>query len=362
MNLRTLLVWGMSASLLAACSGGNSSVLGNGGAQPGVASLQIDASQAQSTERSPKFVGASVNTVAYSFTPGPITGSVALSSCPESGSVYTCTVSLVPNTYALTVTLEHNSTAVGSASATGIVVTAGATTPVTLTVSPVNTGPSLSVPANSQFYVDGTSQTITAAVNELDPAGDIISTYFGPVTNWPTLTLTGGGTTGVTINGGTGTISTPPSAQTGDTVPLVYNGTGVDASSFTLKVSDGTTTTPTIALPFISLTGNMTSYNFTQSGAAGSVNLTFTESASTGGSPVFDTKVFSSTTCGNSVTFTPALVGAGPGNPLTADAITINAAATGAGGTCTLYVASPQDPNLVDQVTLTSSGLGIGLH
>ena len=357
MTLRTLLVGGIAASLLAACSGGAGSSGANGTLTVPTQSavrVEIDASQLQANGRAAKFVGASVDTVAYSFSPGPITGTLALSSCPATGTpaVYTCTIGLPDNTYSLSLTLKKGSTAVGTATYPSIVVTGSQTTTILATVSPVNSGPTLAINNGqaTQFYADGTTQTIATTLNELDPVGNIISTFYGPVLNYPTLTITpGGGTAGVTVNGGALSVATAPTTQAGGSANLVYNGTSLNSSSFTIKASDGATSTQTITVPFVKLTASTPSVQM--SGIGGTTNVTFTEAATTGGT--LDTTVSSSSTCANAASFSPGLVTLGSGNALTANAITFTITALSSSpAVCTLTVASFIHPTLTSSVTI----------
>ena len=364
MNLRTLLVWGMSACFFAGCSGGTSGVLGSGTAAAGSAAIRIDAgglSSQSSSRRTPDYVGTNVDTVAYSFSPGPITGSVALNTCPALGSpaTYTCTISVPPNVYSLTITLKKAAVAVGTGTAASVTVLPSQTTPVSVTVTPVNQGPALSVPAGSQFYVDGHTQTITSTANELDPVGDVITTFYGPVSNYPTLTFSGTNATGVTLNGGN-TITTVPTAQTGGTAPIVYNGLGANASSLVAKLSDGNAgTAVTVTIPYLSLAYSASPVQLTASGAQ---SFTVTENATAGGAVTYDTTFNSSNTCGTHVTFNPALLA--QFNALTAHALTVNATAVDSGMTsCTVTLTSAQDTNLSTTVTLLlPSRLGIGVY
>jgi hypothetical protein len=382
----------MAASLLAGCSGGAGSVLtsgtpNNASSTPNNASnnaavgIQLSIPQSASTAanqglRRSQYIGSNVNNVAYSFTPGPIAGTIALSTCAQSGTptVYTCTIGLPANTYNVTITLENGSTAVGSGTATGIAVSPNTTTPVSINITPINSAPLVAIAAGqpTQFYVDGHAQTIGTNVNELDPAGDIITTFYGPVSNYPTLTLSdANGTTGITLNGGVVTFPTVPSAQTGNAATIAYNGAGVNATSLAVKASDGTTTSPTVTIPYISLANNAagSAIGFSGLGGGNSILLTVTESASTGGTPSVDTQFTNTTTCSSTdVTFSPAV-------PLTPNSGTN----TVAGGVltytltandtnwvttpCTVTVSSVKDPNLKTVVTISApAGAGIITH
>jgi hypothetical protein len=333
------------------------------GASNAAVNLRLDSSEfgssgAARNGRSPEFIGASVTNVAYSFTPGPIAGTIALSTCAQSGTptVYTCTIGLPANTYNLSVTLEHNTTAVGTGTASGIAVAPNVSTPISLTISPINAGPTLAVSgATTQFYVDGHAQTISTTLNELDPAGNIITTFYGPVTNYPTLTVTdGGGTTGASI--GTPSYSVVPATQAGSTDSIGYNGTGVNATSLTLSVSDGTNTSNTVTIPYVSATTSAPSVQFATTGAGGAQTVTFAEAASSGGSASFDTSVTSGTTCSPSdVTFSPTVTGGT--NALTAGALTYTLTASDVTFTqCAFTLTSVKDPNLTVTVAVKPSG------
>jgi hypothetical protein len=393
MNLKTLLGSCLAASLLAACSGGGGSVAptsgmansggaGGGGITQGVA-IRINApfsvGATSSTRRSPNYIGTNVTTIAYTFLPGPITGSFAntgpqtFSGCVASGVpvVQTCNVIAGPGTYSLTVTLKQGGVVVGSGTASGIVVTSGSMVAAPVSINPVNSAPTLSIPnAPTAFYNDGQMQNISLTENELDPAGDIITTYYGPVGNYPTLTLTdSGGTANVTLP-----VSNPimaaPSAQGGNTGQvLTYTGAGNAATSLTVSLSDGVSSSQ-VVIPYISLANNANNptpgnVTFAGIGASNTQQVTVTEStsAASGG---LDTNLVSSSSlmaCGAHATFSPALGTnatsiAGPTASVTYTITAVDTAIT----TCELDVASPNDPFLTTPITLNFPGsVGVGV-
>jgi hypothetical protein len=365
---RTLLVAGVAAALLAACSGGTSSSGANGAlttTQSAVA-LQIDTSHLQSSGRSTQFIGASADTVGYSFTPGPITGTLVLNSCPHAGTPtsYTCTIGLPPNTYSLALTLQKGATVIGNGSATGIAIAPSTTTAASISVNPINSAVTMAINAlqPTQFYTDNfaTPQTITTTVNELDPVGDIATTFYGPVSNYPTLAFsaTAGGT-GVTLPA---SISTPPSAQAGNTaINVQYNGAGVNASSLGLKVSDGTTNA-SLTIPFITIAPSAASVSITTVG--GNTTATITESATS--AATIDAKFDSSTNCTTHATFSPTLgtgtSGNGTSPTTTSGAVTYTITAVDDTiASCTMTIASQQDSHLATTVTINFPG-NSGVH
>jgi hypothetical protein len=390
MNLRTLLGWSLAATFLAACSGGAGSVSpstpGNNNAITTGSAIRIIApinmGPSSSNRRSPDYIGTNVNTIAYSFTPGPITGQFTgsggvFTGCTASGMpvVQTCNVALAPGTYALTVTLKNGATVVGSGTAAGIVINSGAVTGAPVNIQPIASGPSLSIPSGAtQFYNDGHAQTITMTGNELDPAGDIITTYYGPVAALPayTYTLTGGAsaTTGITAPANIA-VNTPPTIQAGyNAESLMYTGTAGNTTSLGVTLSDGTSTS-SVTVPYVSLSNNAANpsannITFSATGVGGAQTFTVTEttSAASGG---LDTTVTSTspTPCGAHATFTPALAAtnplniAGPSGTITYSVVAVDALIS----TCTVKVASNQDPNLATTVTINFPGTaGVGVH
>ena len=250
----------------------------------------------------------------------------------------------------------------GTGTASNIVVASGATTAVSVNVNPVNSAPTLALAAGTQqFYLDGTSQTLTANVNERDPANDIISTAFGPVGNWSTLTPAGtGGTAGVTLFA---PLAAAPSAATGGTGTITYNGTSANVSSLSVKVSDGTTTSSAISIPFVTLTNNApnATVTFQTLGVPGQLTITFTEATTSAGSPGLDTQFSNTSSCNGAASFTPGSVSNG--------AITYTIVANNNGpslatpGQCTMTVASLNDSNLKSQITIFLGGaVAVSIH
>jgi hypothetical protein len=322
--------------------------------------------------RSPQYIGAGITSVGYSFTPGPINGSIALSNCAQSGSptVYTCMVGVPANTYALTVTLNAGATVIGTGSASNVAVAPSTSTPVSINITPVLGGPAIALSGSpTQFYIDGHAQTVTASMNELDPIGNVITTYYGPVSNFPTLTLTdSGGTTGVTLNAGTTTFSTVPATQHGGIAATIAYSGAANTSSLALQVGDGAHNS-SVSIPFLSLTnsaaGNVVPNEviFGGIGAGHTVTVTVTESATTGGAATLDTGVTGVTTCSpTDVTFSPSVTGVT--NPMTAGVVNYIATANDSSFTsCTLTATSNNDSNLSTTVTFLPSGSAqVGIH
>jgi hypothetical protein len=391
MRLTTLLGWSLAASLLAACSGGSGGVApsgsgnagaGNNGAMTQGLSLKIngpvDLGPTNVSRRSPKFIGTNVNTIAYTITPGPISGTFTetspgvFSGCTAAGmpTVQTCDITLAPGTYALTVTLKENSTAVGSGNAGGILVTSGNVTSQAISINPVNSTPALSIPGSpTQFYNDGQAQTIALTENELDPISDIITTAYGPVGNYPVLTLTdSGGTTGVTLPASNPITNVPPSAVGGYTGEVLgYTGMAGNTTTLHVSLSDGTSTSA-VSVPYVSIANNAAgSLTFSALGAPGAQTVTVTEStsAASGG---LDSNFTSSDggTCTGLATFSPAL-GSDPTSVAGPSAsVTYTVTATSASTpSCTLNVASVNDPFLTTAITIHfpgTIGVGVGSH
>ncbi len=371
MILRTLLVVSMAAAVLAGCSGGSSGVL----TAPAAAapqsllkvSLDTGALAAAFHRRGAQFVGTSVNDIHYAFSGGtnPF-GDIALSSCAStvnggSGITYTCTIAAPPGVYGLTLTLKNGATSLGSgtyANAMSVpvntfTVVAGSTLPIAIPIVPILAGPALSIENGQQtdFFVDGHLQSIALAANELDPVGNIISTYYGPVSDWQTLTLTSsGGTAGVTFVGGNTTILAPPSQPSGNTTVIQYDGSSSNLMNLGLSISDGSNPTTSISVPYVSISTPSNTLTVT----GGSVNTSVTESITSGTVP--DTSFVGSTNCSAAnVTITSG------GNPLALNAIVVGGM-TGVGnytvhyvggtGSCTLNVSSFSDSHLAEAITI----------
>jgi hypothetical protein len=409
MNLRTLLGWGLAATLLAACSGGGGggSVSPSNGASNNApittgAILQVNApigfggSSVMHNGRSAQFIGAAATTIGYTFNPGSISGQFTYnavthtfdgtaanctSTYPASPPVYACPVALAPGTYNVTLTLSDGGTPIGSSIATGpIMINGGQTTNAPVVVNPINAGPALAISGSpTQFYVDGTpGQTVSLQANELDPAGDIITTYYGTVANgfYKALTFTpSGGQTGITTAPSNIAINTPPTGQTGyvgTPEAAVYNGSGVNAQSYGLTLSDGTNTTPLISIPYVSMSNNANNPapgELTFAGLTSTYNQTVTVTeTTTAASGGLDTNFTASTTCpvadatfSPSVTVAPAAAAVDP-TTIAASNATVTFTATpvailaGPPGTCTLTVSSVQDPTLSQTVTIYFPG------
>lgn len=298
MNLKTLVGWCLAATILAACSGGAGSVVpshtstttNSGGGSPSITqgvTLKIDApinlGPSNSKRRSPKFIGAGVDTITYSFTPGPVAGSFSWNSgtmtfsgaagaCttnyPATPYTFQCPVTLAPGTYSLALTLSQGATVLGTGNAGGILVSPGQSTPTAVNVNPITAGPALSIQGapsppylnTTQFYNDNNPQAVELTANELDPAGDIITTFYGQVGVgiYPTLSFTdAGGTTGVSLPPNISFAAPPyaPTAQGGNIdQTLTYQGYG-SATSLSVMLNDGTTT-QSVTLPYVSLSNN----------------------------------------------------------------------------------------------------------
>jgi hypothetical protein len=361
------------AAMLAACSGGSSGVLTTPAAPSAPQSLvrvSLDTSALQTAmnhRRGAQFVGASVNDIHYAFSGGTAPfGDIPLSSCASSvnggsGITYTCTIAALPGVYGLTLTLKNGATVLGSgtyinamsAPVNTFTVTAGTTLPIAIAITPVLAGPTLSI-ENGQatdFFIEGHVQSIAIAANELDPVGNIISTYYGPVPNWLTLTLSAtGGNAGVTFVGGNTTILAPPSQPSGNTTVIQYDGVSANLASLNLGISDGVNSATGIVVPFVS----MSTPSNTMTVTSGSANTTVTESITSGTVP--DANFVGSTTCSAAnVLITSS------GNALALNAVTVSgttgvghytvAYASGA-GSCNFTIASQADSHLSEVITV----------
>jgi hypothetical protein len=242
-------------------------------------SITLDRSKlASAAKRAAKFIGSDADDVNYAFSPS-FNGSsadVSLTNCPNN----TCTITIgsVPvGTYTLTLTLKHggaNGTVIGRGVTSGFTVAPGAANNVSITVAPVLTGatagPTISIPANSVFFADGTTtnQTVVATVNEVDPEG--VAVCGTSVPNWPALTVSGTAVTGLT--GLPQTISSPPACSSnGSAVTIAYNGNASPAATnATIQVSDGQqgNAMPSVSIPFVSLGVSSTDTGFTQGGSS----------------------------------------------------------------------------------------------
>ena len=357
-TLRTLLVCGALASLFAGCSGG-ASVPSSGSLateSKATMNLQIDATQLQSLGRKAKFIGASVDTIAWSFAPGPVTGSFNISNCGNggnngSGSTYTCPIPVTPGAYTgFTITLQQGATPVGSGVGGAITITGGAVTNAAVQISPINQAPGLTLGPGqpTTFFMDGHAQSIAFSANELDPVGNIITTYYGPITNWVNLSFgDSGGTAGATLPT---TIQAPPSLQAGNTVLIQYDGVSANGSNLIVTLSDGAHNT-NVSIPYVSMSPSPGALNL-----PGSASTTMNETITAGTVP--DTTFTSSWNCpSNAVGITAPVSGLGSNNVNRVGSngtvlYTFTALHNGTPGACTLTVSSGLDGNLTKTVTI----------
>jgi hypothetical protein len=364
---------GVAATLLAACSGGSNSVLttgANAASTPqSLVSVSLDTSrlttsQVRNGRRGAQFVGAldvASGNLNFAFTGGANpTGTIPLSGCAPSGNTgmgvtYTCTIVAAAATYSgLTLSLSQGSTTVANGSYVGAPFTLVSGPPpaaITVVMAPVLAGPALSI-INGQaiaWYMENHIQSISLAANEVDPIGNVITTYYGPVSNWLPLTLTlGGSSAGVTFVGGATTIPAAPSAAAGSTEVIEFNGTSSNLSTMTLTLSDNVNPNATVSVPYVSMTTTLGAINVT----GGNVNVTVTEMTTSGTVP--DANFVSSSNCGANIAVLPGL----GLNAITASgttgAVTYSVQHSGgASGSCTLTVASYNDSNLNEQIAVT---------
>ena len=310
MTLRILLVWGMVASLLAGCSGGASpgasgplsSTVPSAFTHTGAMSLSftVPSSLQNSARRSAKFIGSGVNDIHFVFTPTGLTptspnnaGDIPLDltssqvsvnpnysgdTCTNTGNAglgisEVCTIAQLPGTYNVAFTLQYCTNPLATPNPTGCIavgtgvppggpftLTGGASTPASVQISPILTGnaagPSLSVLGGGVpvFYEDGSVNVSTVLANELDPAGNVITTWDGPVSNWPTLSFASStaGLPGVTLPN---PIAQAPTAQNGTLVAIQYQYNGTPpAQDLILRLSDGMNTTATLDYQFVGMT------------------------------------------------------------------------------------------------------------
>lgn len=378
MFLRTLTITCIAASLLAGCSGGSSGVLATGApaasTPQSAASFSFDASRftpssLKNNQRGSQYVPAdnTISGLQYAFVGGTNpsgTLQLALPDCTASsnsgsGIIYTCTIPLPPATYGgLTLTLKAGTTTLGTGLYSGapFIITAGNLTAIgAIAINPTLHGPGLSIITGQRtaFYMENSSQSIALAANELDPDGNIITTFYGPVANWLPLTATlGGGTTGVFFYGGVSTIPVVPTAQTGSTITVAYPFSGLPANgtSLTVTLTDNVNTNATVTIPFVSFSttapGNAINVSSTNA------NFSVTETATSGSVP--DANFVSSSNCLGNITVVPGLglnaisFGANTGQV----GYTVTHAGV-ASGTCTLTVKSENDSLLLENITVT---------
>jgi hypothetical protein len=419
----------MVASLLAGCSGGastgasgalGSSTIPSGFTHTGALSLSftVPTTLQNSARRQAKFIGAGVNDIHFVFTPTGATppssnntGDIPLnlSSSPPQQSVNgnysgdtctntgntgngiseVCTIAQLPGTYNVAFTLQYCTNATATPSPTGCIavgtgvppggpftLTGGASTPASVQISPILTGnaagPALSVLGGGipVFYEDGAVNVSTVLANELDPAGNIITTWDGPVSNWVTLSFAGStpGLPGVTLPN---PIVQAPTAQNGTLVAIQYQYNGTPpAQDLILQLADGMNTPATIDYQFVGMTlSNITG----TTGGPGSglsagfatpyilpahpatATLTFTETTT---SPTLTNALdadFDSFTSCASVTGNPTIGiehAATPGAQSASIQFTLSTPASGSPEECFIAVQSYLDPVLTTYVWL----------
>jgi hypothetical protein len=394
MNLRTLLGWSLAATLLAACSGGAGSVSPSTGSSNNTPAQGVQLvfnmpfnPSATSLGRTAQFIGTGVTSLGYSFTgpasvsnsfpyvPGVGGNSGTFTGCTGGGSLvfpatYTCVVPLPPgNNYSLALALVESGITIGTgaSAATFNVASGPPATPVGITINPINSNVKLGVAAGSQteFYNDGSStvQTVTLQANEVDPAGDIITGYYGPTVApyvYPTLTFTPGGSTAGILPAPPGPLNALPGAglQNGNQVAITYGDTpannAANTTSLTYTITDNDATphtSPVVSIPFVTLSNNSNNpapgqLTLTSTGVGGEAIVTATEqtTAPSGG---LDPSLTSTTTCSPDATITASsattavpgtnqLTGAGPAASVTYTVVANDAAVA----TCTLTLTS----------------------
>jgi hypothetical protein len=426
-TLRILLVWGMVASLLAGCSGGastgasgsaGSAIVPSAFTHTGALSLSftVPTTIQSSVRRKAQFIGAGVNDVHFVFTPTGMTATspnntgdipLNLSSSPPQQSVNgnysgdtctntgntglgiseVCTIAQLPGTYNVSFTLQYCTNPTATPSPTGCIavgtgtppggpftLTGGQSTSVAVQISPILTGnaagPSLSVLGGGTpvFYEDGNVNVSTVLANELDPAGNIITTWDGPVSNWVTLSFAGStpGLPGVTLPN---QIAQAPTAQNGTIVALQYqyNGTA-PTQDLILQLSDGMNPSATLDYQFVGMTlSNITgatggpgsglaagmSTPYILPANPGTATLTFKETTT---SPTLTNALdmnFDSFTSCATVTGSPTIGiehAATPGVQSASISFTLSTPASGSPETCFVAVQSYIDPVLTTYV------------
>lgn len=293
---RHLVVFFLVATLLTACGGGGGGTATHPVLTPQAVSVKLDMGEfATSIKRNPKFVGANIDQVTFDFHPSSgsdTTGTFAFpSGCPSD----TCTLLVAPGTYTLTISLDalisSTQTAIGSGTATGVSVVAGASNSVIVTISPVLSGPNITV-SPTHFFVDGqNNQTATATVEELDPAGNIIYGSASIVPNWSTLTLSDDSTSTITLS--PMSIASPPATASGNTVTITYNGQFPGEQNLHVTVADGSSNHAQVTIPFVSLSASPSTVTIIGLGISNGVFTAVTEANNV------DTSAFAeNNTCG----------------------------------------------------------------
>lgn len=330
MTLRNLLMWGMMASLLAGCSGGAAKVAGSSAIPSAPSSGTTASSQmaalsvsfvvaqpqatTQSNKRQVKYISPAINDVHYTALEQGVgvnaTTDLPLSTCVPttsngSGTTETCNIYLAPGSYTIQLNLDDCTTPAPQNSGTASGCTLVAMTATSGTVGPIasggppgtvalqaepvtgggsGSGPVLSLVSGSpkMLFIDQTTNVVSIYANELDPVGNVISTYYGPMCTvgtgpdcgandgWPTLTLasTGaaGSANGVAVNQASPSnfpfiLGAPPSGQLGSIELIEFNGTSNNTSDLVLTLTDqfGNSapmgSTNTLDFPYITLSG-----------------------------------------------------------------------------------------------------------
>jgi hypothetical protein len=231
-------------------------------------------------------------------------------------------------------------------------ITMGATTPIAITIAPQLAGPALGIETGQAiaFFKEGHNQSIFLAANELDPVGDIITTYYGPVSDWLPLTLSlTNGTSGVSFVGGTNQILAAPSAPTGSAIGVQYDGVSNNAVGLTVNMNDTVNPSATLTIPFVFMSASTNPGNAINVHGT-NVNVTVTESITAGTVP--DANFISSSNCPLAHVAIAPLVGVNPVTPTGFVTYSVTGDASGA-GTCNFSVSSFMDSNLTESITVT---------
>ena len=213
-----------------------------------------------------------------------------------------------------------------------------------MTINPINHGPTLAITGSDHAILyRRTRADHPNCPKRTRPRRDIITTYYGPVANYPTLTLSAsGGTAGITLNGGTTRFPRRRRHKRGNAAPIAYNGTSLNGSGLALKVTDSNSVVSnTVTIPYISLAVNPTTVGFNGTGATYNVPVTVTLRTATAGGTL-DSQISSSTTCSpTNVTIVPAITGST--NALTAESTYTLTANTVGFTTCSITLKSVND-------------------
>ncbi len=266
----------IAALALDACSGSNAVPLGRtatggGGTTPGGGSTGSSAARTAHVSgtvkipaapksangaarrstgfRTPQYLSTATNSLTFvqggSSTLVPLTPSSPNCTANGDGS-RSCTFDApaIPGTnVAYTVSTFANASGTGTplsiANMTAATITAGATNPITLTLSPVLG--SLTVAAPASFVSGGGSQTATVTVDALDPSGATIATGVVGLVD-----ATGNPVT-VSLASSSGAVTLDPTTlTTGSTSTLTYGGSGA-AGNVTVTATASTAANPSLA-------------------------------------------------------------------------------------------------------------------